>query len=108
MRLIDIEPFETEKDVTTCQITRWHNGDGYSTMAVMNTKDIPTIEAELVKHGRWEEIQYYPVTRTLEATCSHCKVRGKIRSGGNQCGFLVPDSKRCPNCGAKMDLEETK
>lgn len=45
MRLIDIEPFETEKDISSCQITRWHNGDNYINMWVTDTKDIPSIDA---------------------------------------------------------------
>ena len=45
MRLIDIEPFETAKDVSTCEITVWRNGDGYADVATMNTKDIPAVDA---------------------------------------------------------------
>ena len=96
MRLIDIEPFETEKDVTRCQIARWRNGDGYADMVVTNTKDIPTIETE-PKRGRWvlkERAHYFK--------CSLCKEPIPYKFG-------YADSRRyynfCPNCGAKMDAE---
>ena len=94
MRLIDIEPFETEKDVTTCQITRWHNGDGYSEMAVTNTKDIPTIEAEPVKHGRW----VYDSCE-MEFFCSVCSREAPV----GMTTYHI--TNYCPACGAKMDLE---
>ena len=45
--------------------------------------------AEPVKHGRWID------GRTLEK-CSICGKKG------------FPDWRYCPNCGAKMDLEDTK
>ena len=95
MRLIDIEPFETEKDITICQITRWHNGDGYSNIATTNSKDIPTIEAKPVKHGRWEYGDYYDIGDV----CSECDWDS---------GMVNPTLRDCPNCGAKMDLEASE
>lgn len=54
MRLIDIEPFETEKGAESCRITRWFVGDGYSTQVVTHTRDIPTIDpASLRPKGEW-------------------------------------------------------
>ena len=57
-------------------------------------EDAPTIEAEPIKHGRWETTRpdapmfgfYY---------CSEC---GRRRTS--------PQDNYCPNCGAKMDLTE--
>lgn len=54
----------------------------------------PTIEAEPVKHGRWEK------AANLKPKCSLC---------GEYHLFAWPDYKKCnycPNCGAKMDLED--
>lgn len=50
-------------------------------------KAIPAADVEPVKHGRWK----------LQGTAYGCSV----------CGFgdIAPRYKRCPNCGAKMDLE---
>ena len=53
----------------------------------------PTIEAEPVRHGKWI-VQDETYTRCF---CSECK-------SGNHQGH----EKFCPNCGAKMDLEETE
>lgn len=59
-------------------------------------RKITTIEAELVKHGRWEIL---PVGPVAVYGCSLC--RTEIPFG------KFPDEMRfCPNCGAKMDLEE--
>ena len=61
MRLIDIEPFETEANITSCYIQRTHSGDGFINVANTNTKEIPTIDAVPVvrckecKHHHWEQ-----------------------------------------------------
>ena len=70
MRLIDIEPFESGKDICGCsiQIRRW--GDGYSSVCSISTADIPTIDA-------------VPITR-----CSECKNWLSYPSlGVNYCGL---------------------
>ena len=45
MRLIDIEPFETEANLIWCHVSRTHGGDGFINVANTNTKEIPTIDA---------------------------------------------------------------
>lgn len=54
----------------------------------------PTIEAEPVKHGRWigKPIAGYSTVR--------CSVCGEVYTENNGRWLY------CPNCGAKMDLEE--
>ncbi len=55
----------------------------------------PTIEAEPVRHGRWER-------RLNKYYCTSCGTGYRICNGGpNAFRF-----KRCPNCGAKMDAKE--
>lgn len=51
----------------------------------------PTIDAEPVKHGRWEQMKVFK----SEYVCS-------------ECGDLWPEEKSnyCPNCGAKMEVEQ--
>ena len=57
-------------------------------------KKAPTIEAEPVKHGRWERVPSNGIGGT--ARCSIC---GKAIYGYHTMNY-------CPNCGANMDLEE--
>ena len=56
-------------------------------------KSSPTIEAEPVRHGRWEK-------RGQEIYCSKC---------GEESGYTWAGASRysdyCPNCGAKLDKE---
>ena len=56
--------------------------------------DVPTVDAEPVRHGRWVN----PHMNKYGHPCHHC----------SECGFLASQKDRnyCPNCGAKMDLEE--
>lgn len=50
-----------------------------------------TVDAEPVRHGRWI------ASRDEFCACSICKY--PVYVGWNQTNY-------CPNCGAKMDLEE--
>lgn len=52
---------------------------------------IPAIDAELVRHGRWISS---PVIIWEPYQCSICEKYSNVTH------------KYCPNCGAKMDLEE--
>lgn len=60
-----------------------------------NIKDMPTIDAEPVKHGRWERLP----DNEEWAYCSqcHCCWEWEII---NNCNV-----RYCPNCGAKMEVE---
>lgn len=61
----------------------------------------PEVDAEPVRHGRWEVIFYDNIPKI--AKCSEC---------GEALFFTKEDypirhiSSYCPNCGAKMDEEE--
>lgn len=58
---------------------------------VLSKVESTTIEAEPVRHGKWEEYQIPHII-----CCSECDY-----------GTCVDEkTKFCPNCGAKMDLEE--
>ena len=50
-----------------------------------------TIEAEPVKHGRWDD----------DCRCTNCTWYAPFDCEGN-----VVYSLHCPNCGCKMDLED--
>ena len=60
-------------------------------------KEEPTIEAEPVRHGRWElECKNLPFERAyFYRKCSVCGIQT----------WKGCDVNYCPNCGAKMDLE---
>lgn len=54
------------------------------------------IEVEPVRHGQWK-FDINPYTHTWNYKCS----------GKDGCGcFVTDDTDYCPNCGAKMDLED--
>lgn len=60
--------------------------------------DAPTIDAELVRHGRWigkeEKLWNLDFPFVVEWQCSVCGVNGYI------------DFEYCPYCGAKMDAKD--
>lgn len=75
--------------------------------------EAPTLDAELVVHAKWEFVDREafwigdheiwmktgePTIRQMPV-CSHCKT---------EFGIAVLSYKRCPECGAKMDLDKDK
>lgn len=60
----------------------------------------PTVDAVPVKHGRWE--QEDNVFDDLTYICSACHEPWTLITGTP----LDNNMYYCPNCGAKMDLEE--
>ena len=85
---------------------------GYALSAdevAMAVENAPTIDAEPVRHGRWA---------VREAMPMH-DIKGNLSWGNwyvcTGCGFAttaieghITQYRYCPNCGAKMDEEETK
>lgn len=55
---------------------------------------LPRVEAEPVVRAYWEKFKHPSGTHGIR--CSHCKTMNGRRS------------KRCPNCGAHMDEEESE
>ena len=56
---------------------------------------VPTVDAVLVKHGRWIDGYCSVCGKSIDYECSVC---GQ---------YVIPDAQNyCPNCGAKMDLPE--
>lgn len=60
--------------------------------------DMPTIDAAPVVHGRWIERKSIHADSGVVAKCSICK---------KDIQYLGQRLKYCPNCGAKMDAEES-
>ena len=73
------------------------NKNGHVPLPVIrqNIMDIPAADVAPVRHGRWVEKEKY--TFGIMYDCSLCENR--ILDNGHPWNY-------CPNCGAKMDLEE--
>lgn len=67
-------------------------------------KNIPTADVAPVRHGRW--LEYENDADRGYHYCSHCKRQAINYSDGGVITEVL--SPYCPNCGAKMDAEETK
>lgn len=97
MRLIELERAKKEILEWAVVITKPHLLSKEDTLHVLDT--LPTIEAEPVRHGRWED-RANPQWPAYDIR--HCSV----------CGWNIPKTKLrnkdanwnyCPHCGAKMD-----
>lgn len=88
MRIIDADVLMELKWETYTSV-------GYvEVVAIDDIENVPTIEAEPVRHGRWIN----PRLNKYGHPCHQC----------NQCLFVASQKDRnfCPDCGAKMDLKE--
>lgn len=59
--------------------------------------DAPTVDAEPVRHGRWKQSKHYPHI----IICDECGEPYELSNSMEHWNY-------CPNCGAKMDLNEEK
>lgn len=78
----------------------------FPSYAVSALKELPSADAEPVRHGRWIGISDgyadgYPVYDEWE--CSECGVVFE-----DEFEDVEPRYKYCPNCGAKMDEKATR
>lgn len=66
--------------------------------AIHKVLELPTVDAQPLKHGRW--IPFMPDCRgyTEEFECSLCKNMTYLHCCEKYC-----DYEYCPNCGEKMD-----
>lgn len=102
MRLIDADATEKEIAFVRSLITsesEWLNGyiSGLGA-AIVAVVDAPTIEAEPVKHGRWEHIVDFGAGNCY-GSCSNCHTDHKAQNRT----FLISSYRYCRWCGAKMD-----
>lgn len=86
----------TDDDPTWTEREHWEGVYGSFVEMALFLKAQPTVDAELVKHGRWLKGGY--VCGETEWICSIC---GKTEWRTN-CNRM----KYCMFCGAKMDLKE--
>ena len=99
MRLIDADA-----------IQYWQDDSGLKSMDYVRRSQIdsmPIIEAELVKHGRWEQVEVVhdrkdaKIQDWQQAKCSVCG-----RWNTTPFMYYLRLDNYCPICGAKMDLTE--
>lgn len=97
MRLIDADAlFRTINKIKCPQGACMQDGLADACQAVM---DAPTIEAEPVRHGRWDYGKKH--ADFVEATCTACNGILLVKWYSK-----LSEYRYCPNCGAKMDKEE--
>ena len=103
MRLIDADGLFNWGDKQLKDAVKYGNKTAdqqswsYSTLMMYEVadeiEDAPTIDAEPVKHGKWDD--------SLDGITPYCSVCGCT----HRCLIRCPSY--CPNCGAKMDEEES-
>lgn len=96
MRLINIDKLPVKKLYAADE-----TGTGIVVYAVdvNDIKAAPTIDAVPVRHGRWKKESGY-VCGDYQFFCSFCGEEFW------ESGYWPKRAKYCPNCGAKMDLED--
>ena len=101
MRLIDADALylAVSRDGSHCIGLGTKTGVSWATgleVASRLIRNAPTIEAELVKHGRW-----------INTRCIVGGFHDVWGSDCSECGTTVKDDypNYCPNCGAKMEAE---
>ena len=101
MRLIDADEAET-KIASLARLARSDKQKALLGRCIYIIEHCHTVEAEPVRHGRWEIVivsTSNPYESEIEEKCSIC---GRcVQRYGAQ-----PQDNYCPYCGAKMDLEE--
>jgi len=79
-----------------------HYTDGFDE-CVDRVENFPAADVEEVKHGKWVNI---PLNMDPNYFAYKCNLRKKC----SVCRYVMPgewpDFNICPNCGAKMDLED--
>ena len=99
MRLINVEDYPYKEHQIDYENGNEHFIYGLKTMQEWIDKQ-PTVDAELVKHGRWL-LEREPDGKPY---CLHCSVCDGDFSNIS----IMQGYDYCPNCGAKMDLKEEK
>ncbi len=78
-----------------CKVTEYDEsgcGISYLAVSVDAIEAAPAVDAEVVQHGEWL-LRHVGHGHYWE--CSVCHT--------NPCIYVTPNTKFCPNCGAKMD-----
>lgn len=84
---------------------KWQFANGFNmglTAAEVAIKKLPTIDAEPVRHGKWDK-----GTDSSWHICEECGAEVDISMGTGVWfeGVELHELKYCPNCGTRMDEE---
>lgn len=94
MRLIDADALKAQ---IQREIDIYFDEDGGGIHTAMEARDeidyAPTVDAESVRHGKWNETNFMKVRE-----CSCCHAQWGI--------YSIEEFDYCPSCGAKMDAQE--
>lgn len=88
------------KDIALLRIDKEERDDfecGWNACLIRILEYMRRIEAEPVRHGRWEDV-------SMDTVCSVCGTKFNDEMYWIQGDYMYP--KRCPECGAKMDKKE--
>ena len=91
MRLIDADMFDKVLSDAQNECKKKSGGNfryGFLSTVRANMLKQPTVDATPVTHGKWEDVG------SLSCRCSECGCKNDR------------ETMFCPNCGAKMDLED--
>lgn len=94
MRLIDADRLLRPDMIRMC----YHLPNGDIAMPIGDIKHAPTVDAAPVVHGQW--IHLDQEESTISGKCSCCGWEAHYYEDD------VAGMPYCPNCGARMDLEE--
>ena len=99
MRLIDADALDLDREVELAD-------DWKTAHEIANcVKYAPTVDAAPVVHGEWigEHGEHVPLMNGIPADSCSCSICGEWLVASDEYGTL---GYYCPNCGAKMDLED--
>ena len=102
VRLIDANALRLMK-VEECAGHTIEFASGWKACVEYCKNDAPTIEAEPVKHGRWELISQNKFTGTKTLRCTYCKNYFVVQDDTLNAGR--GDANFCPNCGSKNRMD---
>ena len=111
MKLIDkdelLRTLEQDIDVTVTGVENMEAVRRCLQEVLDDVRNSPVVDAVPVKHGKWI-IRDNPGTGWYRVTCSEC---GEDVTSTAPCIGFFPNAKvtwnYCPNCGARMDEDET-
>jgi len=96
MRLIDADIMR--ENLEWCKSQSGRYDDIYWDDVIERLDVQPTVDAAPIKHGQW--IHLDQEESTISGKCSCCEWEAHYYEDD------VADMPYCPNCGARMDLEE--